>query len=155
VQFVAPLQLNYHVPEGSGYGEYAGTNIVLQYAGYGELFGIPGHCVSANTNETVDCAVQSEETRYVPAFVIPHDLTLGAATDSNDGTEYLVKWLEREIRFARKSGGECDELLLPDDVELPGVAQLNSPADPNSDVYVGERPVVTDTPRVIHGEVKY
>lgn len=153
LQFQAPLQLNYHVPDDARFGEYANTNIVLQYNGYGDLWGIPGTCVSANTNETVPC--NDPESRYVPAFLIPYDQSLGLVTSSENDTPYLVKWLDREIRFARKSGGECAALALPTDVELPTAALLQSPADPNADIYLGAKPDVTDPPRVIHGEVKY
>lgn len=153
VEFEAPLQLNYHVPDEAKYGQYRNTNIVLQYGGFGDLWGIPGTCVSANTNETVPC--NEPESRYVPAFVIPYDQTLGVVTSTEDDTQYLAKWLEREIRFARKTGGECSALTLPTNVELPGVELVKNPTDPTSDIYIGEKPEVTDAPRVIHGEVKY
>ena len=154
VEFQAPLQLNYHVPDETRYGQYANTNIVMQYGGFGDLWGIPGTCVSASTNETVPCA-NSPDTRYVPAFVIPYDATLGVVTSTDDDTPYLVKWLEREIRFARKTGGQCSALSLPTEVDLPTAALVQNPADPASAIYIGPKPEVTDAPRVIHGEVKY
>jgi hypothetical protein len=67
----------------------------LQYGGFGELSGIPGHCVSQLTNEAVSCDTQN--ARYVPAFIIP-----AGDQVTNGSTTYLVKWLEREIRFAAK-----------------------------------------------------
>jgi hypothetical protein len=151
VIFDAPLQLTYQVPAGAAYGEYAGKSIVLQYGGFGDLWGIPGHCVSPLTNALVSC--DSEGSRYVPAFVIPFDANVGRAIAGD--TTYLVKWLDREIRFARKSGATCAALTLPSDVTLPSAAGLKNPSDPASDIYIGTKPVVTDAPRVIHGEVKY
>ena len=40
-------------------------------------------------------------------------------------------------------------------VTHPTSDQVKNPADPNSDVYLGVKPEVTDPPRVIHGEVKF
>lgn len=151
VQFDAPLQLNYTVPNGAHYGQYAGKSIVLQYGGFGDLWGIPGQCVSALTNEQVSC--DQENARYVPEFVIPYDATLGQMSDGT--TTYLAKWLDREIRFARKDLAECSALSVPSSVTLPTEADLQNPADSNSNIYIGTPPTVTSLPRVIHGEVKY
>lgn len=151
VQFDAPLQLNFTVPDGSQYHEYAGKSIVLQYGGFGDLWGIPGYCVSAVTNQPVSC--DQDNARYVPEFVIPHDTTLGQVSDG--AATYLVKWLDREIRFARKNIAECSALSLPSNVTLPTSSDLKNPADSSSDIYIGAKPTVTAAPRVIHGDVKY
>lgn len=151
VTFDAPLQLNYAVPAGAAYGAYAGKTIVLQYGGFGSLWGIPGYCVSSLTNEPVSCG--AEGAREVAAFMIPMDETTGRVT-AGDAT-YLVKWLNREIRFAVKPSGACASLLLPDSVELPTAAGLIDPTDEQSSIYIGARPTLTSAPRVIHGEVKY
>ena len=148
-----PLQVNFQVPQGAGYGQYAGQNIVLQYGGFGDLWGLPGICVSPTTNQEVPC--DGGEARYVPSFVIPHNTTQGVVT--SNGTTYLVKWLEREIRFARKSLGVCDSagLTVPAGITLPTATDLKDPSNPASDIYIGVRPSVSAAPRVIHGEVKY
>ena len=148
-----PLQVNFEVPQGAAYGQYAGKSIVLQYGGFGELWGLPGICVSPQTNQEVPC--DGGEARYVPSFVIPHDIATGRVT--TNGTTYLVKWLEREIRFARKNLAVCDGagLTVPSGMVLPTSADLKNPSDPASDIYIGTRPAVTAAPRVIHGEVKY
>jgi hypothetical protein len=151
LQFDAPLQLNYHVPTGVQYGQYASKSIVLQYGGFGDLWGIPGQCVSALTNQPVSC--DQDNARYVPEFVIPYDATLGLASDGTNS--YLVKWLEREIRFARKDVSACSNLTLPSNVTLPSAANLNDPSNANSSDYIGVKPTVTTAPRVIQGEVKY
>jgi hypothetical protein len=153
VTFDAPLQVAYQVPTGAAYGEFSGKSIVLQYGGFGELNGIPGVCVSHLTNEAVSCDTQ--DARYVPSFVIPYDLTAGAVT--SEGTTYVVKWLDREIRFARKDLSDCTTagLTVPTGMTLPTAADLKNPSDPASDIYIGAIPTVTDAPRVIQGEVKY
>ncbi|MEW6706494.1 MAG: hypothetical protein AB1430_16730 [Pseudomonadota bacterium] len=153
VSFEAPLQVNFTVPSGAAYGAYAGKSIVLDYGGFGELWGIPGHCVSHLTNERVSC--DSPNSRYVPAFVIPFDEVLGRVT--HNGTPLLAKWLEREIRFAKKDLSVCTAagLDLPSGLTLPTAASLADPSDPNSSIYIGAKPTVTDAPRVIQGEVKY
>jgi hypothetical protein len=161
VQFDAPLNVNFTVPSGSTYGSYGGTSIVLQYNGFGELSGIPGSCVSATTNRPVDCATPN--SRYVPQFVIPYDPTAtpqqGIATTAASGvtTTYLVKWLQREIRFAVKDPSVCsaDNLLAPIGVQLPTAAGLKDPSSSASDVYLGTEPTVTAAPRVIQGVVEY
>jgi hypothetical protein len=153
VTFDAPLQVNFHVPAGAAYGQYANQDIVLQYGGFGDLWGIPGVCVSHLTNQEVSC--DTENARYVPSFVIPYDSSSGSVTA--DGQTYLVKWLDREIRFARKNITVCDSagLTVPSSMTLPTAQDLKNPSDPNSDIYVGVRPILTDAPRVVHGEVKY
>lgn len=153
LEFEAPLQLTYEVPNQVAYGQYAGKSIVLQYGGFGDLWGIPGHCVSRMTNENVSC--DTEGSRYVPAFVIPFDATLGRV--SSESTTYLVKWLDREIRFARKDPNVCvaDGLTLPSGMTLPTGADLKNPSHPTSDIYIGPKPTVDAAPRVIHGDVKY
>jgi hypothetical protein len=153
VAFDAPLQVTFNVPNSAAYGQYAGQSLVLQYGGYGDLWGIPGHCVSRSTNEVVAC--DGEQSRYVPAFVIPFNATVGKVTTSN--ATYLVKWLDREIRFARKDAGVCAAagLALPSGMTLPGIPDLKNPSDPNSDIYIGVKPAVTAAPRVIHGDVMF
>jgi hypothetical protein len=153
VNFDAPLQVNFAVPQGPAYGQYAGQTIVLQYGGFGDLWGLPGICVSPTTNQEVAC--EGGEVRYVPSFVIPHNTTQGVVTA--DGTTYFVKWLDREIRFARKNLAVCDAagLTVPSGSTLPTAADLQDPSDSSSPIYIGTRPTVTATPRVIQGEVKY
>jgi hypothetical protein len=61
------------VPSGAAYGSYAGTTLVLQYGGFGQLWGIPGSCIDPVTNATVSCAGQNVEN--IAAFEIPDDPT--------------------------------------------------------------------------------
>jgi hypothetical protein len=161
VHFDAPLNVNFQVPTGAAYGDYAGTSIVLQYSGFGNLFGIPGSCVSATTNAPVACGTQ--DSRYVPLFVIPYDPSASpqkgtvTATSNSGSTSYLVKWLQREIRFAVKNPNVCTtaNLVAPTNVQLPTAAMLKDPSSSSSDIYLGVRPTLSTAPRVIQGEVKY
>ncbi|MEJ1966884.1 MAG: hypothetical protein WDO56_37235 [Gammaproteobacteria bacterium] len=155
VGFDAPLQLAYTVPAGTQYGQYAGKSIVLQYGGFGDLWGLPGTCVSSISNLPVNCNLQ--EARYVPSFAIPYDETRGRVTSTDGQTAYLAKWLDREIRFAQKPLASCTTagLALPSNVALPSQSDLKDPTDSSSDVYIGTKPTVTAAPRVIHGDVKY
>jgi hypothetical protein len=153
VTFDPPLQLSFTAPNTAAFGAYAGRTVMLQYNGFGDLFGIPGKCVSTVTNETVSC--NSSQARYVPEFMIPFNQTTGKATSGS--TEYLVKWLDREIRLAKKNTAVCEAagLSLPSGLSLPTSADLRDPSNASSSFYIGARPTVTSAPRVIHGEVKY
>lgn len=153
VMFDPPLQVNFTVPSGAAYGSYAGQTIVLQYNGFGDLFGIPGQCVSQITNDPVSC--DAANARYVPEFMIPFDQTTGRVTNGVD--TYLVKWLDREIRLAKKNVNVCTGagLTLPVGISLPTSAGLKDPSNASSDIYIGAKPTVANAPRVIHGEVKY
>jgi hypothetical protein len=93
----------------------------------------------------------------VPTFAIPFDETKGQVASIDGQTTYLVKWLDREIRFAQKPLSSCSNagLTLPSNVVLPTEANLKDPSDPASDVSIGVKPTVTTAPRVIHGDVKY
>lgn len=154
VKFDAPMQLNYQVPSDSvKYGQYAGASIVLQYGGFGNLGGIPGECVSQLTNAPVSC--DQPNARYVPAFAIPAGSQVTAGSNT-----YLVKWLDREIRFARKDpsdGVSCAGLTVPANggISLPTAATLKDPSAPSSDIYIGTKPTLDAAPRVIQGTVEY
>jgi hypothetical protein len=155
VELEAPLQVSYQVPEGARYGEFAGKAITLEYAGFGNLWGIPQTCVSAMTNAPVSCESDEDDVRPVSDFVIPVNATTGRVSAGD--TQYLVKWLNREIRLASKPFSECAALPLPDPgaVTLPTAADLRNPANPQSEIYIGAKPALTSAPRVIQGEVMY
>jgi hypothetical protein len=163
VHFDAPLNVSFKVPANSAgsspYGAYANTNLILQYGGFGDLWGIPGNCVSSITNQAVDCNDSSGVARYVPAFVIPYDPSAnpqqGVVTTSTKA--YLAKWLDREIRFAQKPASTCSNAgLATSHATLPDPSGLQNPSDPTSAVYNGVEPQPTNTaPRAIQGEVMY
>lgn len=153
VQFDAPLPVTFTAPNSSTYGAYAGTSVVLQYGGFGQLYGFPNACIDERTNLSVACSVAG--ARVVPAFTIPFDATTGIVRSGT--TTYLAKWLSREIRLAPKDGSVCvaANLQLPGNLTLPDATGLANPADPNSQVYIGAEPTVTAAPRVIQGVVEY
>ncbi len=153
VQFDAPLLVKYTVPSGAAYGSYAGTTLVLQYGGFGQLWGIPGSCIDPVTNATVSCAGQNVEN--IAAFEIPDDPTVGVVKSGQ--TTYLVKWLQRAILFAQQDLSVCSAaaLNLPVGVSLPDTSSLQSTVDSSSPIYIGPEPTVTGAPRVIQGVVEY
>jgi hypothetical protein len=91
----------------------------------------------------------------VPSFVIPFDEVQGRVVAGN--RTLLVKWLEREIRFARKPLVSCTNagITLPSGLTLPTAADLANPSDASSPIFIGTKPAVSGAPRVVHGEVKY
>lgn len=163
VHFDAPLNVNFKVPANesgnSPYGGYANTNLVLQYGGFGDLWGIPGSCVSSITNQPMACDDPSGAARYVSAFEIPYDPSAspqqGVVVNGNQ--TYLVKWLDREIRFAQKPASTCSTAgLTTSPATLPDAKGLQDPSDPSSAAYNGVEPQPTNTaPRVIQGQVMY
>jgi len=163
VRFDAPLNVSFKVPANvSGtvpYGSYANTNLILQYGGFGDLWGIPGSCVSSITNQPVDCNDPSGAARYVAAFAIPYDPNSNPqkGTVTNGSSTYLVKWLDREIRFAQLPAATCSNAgLATSHATLPDASALQDPSNSSSTVYNGVEPTPSNTaPRVIQGEVKY
>ena len=163
VHFDAPLNVSFKVPANSAanapYGTYANTNLILQYGGFGDLWGIPGSCVSSIDNQVIDCNDPSGSARYVAAFAIPYDPNAnprqGIVTTSTK--TYLVKWLDREIRFAQEPASTCSNAgLSTAHATLPDASGLQNPSDSSSAVYNGAEPTPTNTaPRVIQGEVMY
>ncbi len=155
VRFEAPLRITFDVPTDAPYGEYAGRNIDLMYSGFGQLSGIPTVCISRMTNERAIGGCADFNTYPVPAFAIPFDVMLGKVASGE--TTYLVKWLKRGIRFARKDASSCSAagLDLPGEVVLPSVEDLKNPAHPISGTYIGTKPDLDGPPRVIDGEVKF
>lgn len=161
VQFDAPLNVNFTVPAGAAYGNYAGTSLVLQYNGFGDLWGIPSICVSQTTNLPANC--NDANAFNVPQFIIPYDPAASphqgvvSTTSGNVTATYLVKWQQRQIRFANKGLSACanDKLAVPTNIVLPTSAGLQDPSQSSSIAYLGPEPTVTAAPRVIQGAVKY
>ncbi len=154
-RFDPPLSVTFSVPNDTvAYGEYAGRDVILQYGGYGNLWGVPGLCVNRLTNAPADCSAGGQNIRFVPAFVIPFDTTQGVVR--NGSTSYYVKWLDREMRFSQVGAGNCSALTLPSSgLTLPDATGFQSPGESSSANYIGALPTVTAAPRVIAGEVKY
>lgn len=139
---------NTNVPSSS---PLIGSQLTLQYNGFGDLQGIPGVCVNPRTNQDVPCGEtqseggQSVATRYVPKFSI----TDGAAISASSSTaSKFVKYLEREVRFLKVTDSNCSNLTLDTTRTLP-----DSFTDPRSST--GAEPTLSTTiPAVIHGVVQ-
>ncbi len=154
-RFDAPLSVTYSVPnDANEFGEYAGRDVILQYGGFGNLWGVPGLCINRLTNAPTDCSQGGQNIRFVPAFVIPFNATTGVVRNGN--TTYYVKWLDREMRFSEVAGGQCSALTLPSNgLTLPQESGFLNPGVSSSPYYIGTLPAVSGAPRVIDGEVKY
>lgn len=131
--FSPPLQVKYTDSEGREFH--------LSYDGFGQLHGIPGRCVSVETNQDTQCG---PDTRWIPEFNIADGATVYDEADSSKA--YLVKQLRMEQRMRPAASGACaslatEALPLPDD---------SSWQDPN----IGDPPVVSAPPKVIGGVIQ-
>jgi hypothetical protein len=116
---------------------------MLDYSGFGNLWGIPSFCVNMDTGLEVDCSTSGpgSPVRWVPAFTIPIGATVYDGT-----TPYLAKPLELEQRMKKDTSGGCDTLSAVA-YTLPVIADWVDPA-------IGTEPVITDAPAVIGGVVQ-
>jgi hypothetical protein len=134
--FEQPLSVKYTRSSGGVTSTY-----FLQYAGFGELQGIPGKCVNRDTGEDTGCG---PDTRWIPEFSIPEGTTVIDGDDNT--TEYIVKPLEKEQRMQSVAVSECSGLTLTS-YTLPDISDFSDPA-------IGSEPAVTDAPAVIGGVVQ-
>ncbi len=147
VSFDPPEIISYTVPSGSSYGNWSGRKLQLRFDGFGNLDGIPGHCVSNTDNTLVSCSTPG--ARYVPAFAIPDGATM---TISDTNTPLIVKALDAEIRLREISGCTGVALSQPTTTAtLPTSVDLHDPTSSADVDYIGTEPTVTDPPKVIDG----
>ncbi len=145
VIFEPPLQVEYvHSqtdPAAPDY-KYNGTKFFLEYSGFGQLNGIPSHCVDMDTGENVSCDQGSSGTpvRWVPEFFIPAGASLGTSN------EYISKPLEMEQRM-RQSTGCAGAGLATSSYSLPSLTEWDDPA-------IGAEPTVTAAPAVVGGVIQ-
>lgn len=126
--------------------KFNGNKVQLQFSGFGELQGIPGHCVNPDTNQVATSC--SQATRWVPAF----DMIDGAVV-SDDSHNYYVKYLEREMRLGKVNCSEASSLSLSSagGLSLP----TSSLVDVNPKNAMGAEPTPSNTkPSVIDGIVQ-
>jgi hypothetical protein len=149
VPFDPPENIAYTVPGGAAYGSWAGKSILLQFNGFGNLYGIPGFCVSSVDNSVVDCSTQN--ARYVASFAIPDG---AAMTLPSPSTPLVVKALNAEIRLKDLGSGaaQCNALTLTP-LTLPS-GGTHDPSNPADSEYLGVMPTVTAAPKVIDGVVQ-
>ena len=160
VTFEPPLQVKYvhhqaTVTEPDH--KYDGVSFMLEYAGFGQLNGIPGKCVNMDTGADANCAdsQNSQAIRWVPVFTIPSlqdDSSLTFVTDPSD-TPLYVKPLQIEQRMKAASAGACSTLEGTDFSAYDSLPTLigiwSDPQTAN-----GAKPVVTAAPAVIGGVIQ-
>lgn len=133
LRFEPPLRVEYLRPlAGGGSARY-----FLNYAGFGDLQGIPGTCVDPMTGAKAPCGMN---TRWVPEFNL-----LTGDTVTAGATSYTVKQLEKEQRMKPAPGG-CGALSLRTYPLAPSSGWI----DPS----IGIEPPVSAPPRVIGGVVQ-
>jgi len=149
VPFDPPQNIAYTVPSGAAYGSYAGLPILLQFNGFGNLYGIPGYCVSPVDNSTVDCSTLN--SRYVPMFSIQDGSPMTLPSPS---TPLIVKALNGEIRLRNLGSGaaQCSSMALTP-LTLPS-GGTHDPSSSSDSEYLGTMPTVTAAPKVIDGVVQ-
>ena len=120
VTFSPPTRLNYTHTDGIFYG--------LEYAGFGELQGIPWTQVEGTD-------------RWYPQLTIDD----GSKVTDDGGTAYYVRALEMEQRMT-----ENDDSSLCADLDFQ---ILKTPAEEYIDPEIGSMPEVTADPAVVGGEL--
>jgi hypothetical protein len=152
VKFDPPLQVEYLHSQPSSTApdnKYDSTKFFLEYAGFGDLHGIPGKCVDIDTGADADCSTGGSAVRWVPEFSIPDADAAGNLTEvtnvANPSTTYFIKTLEKEQRMS-EAPGLCTGLSTTA-YTLPS---MSSWVDPN----IGTEPAVNAAPAVIGGVVQ-
>jgi hypothetical protein len=156
--FSAPIKMAYTVPNDTTvYGEYSGARMSLEFSGFGDLNGIPGRCISPDTNEEVSC---DSDSRWYPVFTLPDGAEITAPAGTAGGTVKYVKYLDRELRFKRDPNVTAamlgitfgDLTSLPDEKDNTTVA--DDPSNASSPVFAGawDANRFKVAPKVIHGE---
>jgi hypothetical protein len=158
--FSAPIKMTYTVPNDAAlYGDYSGARMNLDFMGFGDLGGIPGRCISPETNEEVSC---DSDSRWYPAFTLPDGAEITAPAGTAGGTVKYVKYLDRELRFMRDPNATAAALGITfgDIASLPEQKNNTTIAD---DPSAAASPVFAGTwsaerfkavPKVIHGELQ-
>ncbi len=149
--FDPPLQIKYtYVATGNTssdakYGGTAPATFALDYAGFGQLNGIPGKCVDMRDGNLADCSSQgnNQNIRWVPEFIIPE-----ASTVASGSTTYYVKPLDVEQRMKKATAGSCAALTTTT-LALPLMSEFADPTSSN-----GAEPAISSAPAVIAGVVK-
>lgn len=137
LRFEAPLQVQYTYPLTGSIAKYQGSKFFLEYSGFGNLWGIPGKCVTKD-GEDVNCG---PDTRWIAEFSIADGSEVLNSADTS--IAYLVKALDKEQRMSNVAAGNCSALTLTS-YTLPDIALW---VDPD----IGTEPTVTNAPAVIGG----
>jgi hypothetical protein len=147
LKFDPPLRVDYvHSQSDTDAPDYKynGTKFFFEYAGFGELHGIPGKCVDMDTGQDINCGEGGPGTRWVPEFSIPNGATVAAGTSAT----YYVKQLEKEQRMKGVDADACSSSLSLTNYPLPSVDFGWQKPD------IGQEPAITVAPAVIGGVVQ-
>ena len=150
IAFDAPQNIAYTVPNDPAYGSYAGVPILLQFNGFGNLYGIPGSCVDPGTNAAVPC--NTPNARYVPQFSLPNGATMTLPAPS---TPLILKALSAEIRLKNlgsSASSACAAMTLS--TVTPPTGGAHDPSSSADTAYIGDKPAVSAAPKVIDGVIQ-
>lgn len=150
VKFDPPLQVQYTHSQSDTTApdyKYNNTKFSLEYGGFGQLYGIPSHCVNMDTGATISCDQGNSgvAVRWVPEFFIPAGASLGASN------EYIAKPLEMEQRM-RQSTACSGAGLSTHPYDLPLITEWSDPqvgAEPTGSALLN-----SGAPAVIGGVVQ-
>ena len=131
------------------------SNVMLQYEGFGNLWGIPGKCVKWNDPETeVECG-SGENTRYIPEFSLAEgeELCEGSYTDGScSGTKYIVKPLEMSQQMKQlDSTTACTTSGLTLKSYADKLKTISDWVNPDHETAGRTVPTITTAPSVIDG----
>jgi hypothetical protein len=150
VPFDAPQNIAFTVPTGAAYGSFSGLPILLQFNGFGNLYGVPGYCVNPVNNVTVDCSTPN--SRYVPMFSIPDGTVIMRPSPA---APLILKALNAEVRLKNlgaSASTACSTMTLS--TATPPSGGTHDPSNSADSEYLGPMPVVTAAPKVIDGVVQ-
>ena len=164
-----PRTLYYEVPDETRYGRDAGKRLSLEFAGHGELRGIPGFIYDVATGQELGQFTREwkDTYRFINRFNIPD----GDSVTDADGKAYFVKALDGEEWLQKLESGvtEVGNYSFERSRLAPN-QKLRILGDPNfsQEDYIGEEPTalcdaqtITDClinsgePAVVHGEVVF
>lgn len=142
VAFSPPLMVEYTLAA-------TGAKYFLEYNGFGDLWGIPGKCVNADTGLDAPCYTEEGDKRnirWVPGFSIAAGETV-IDVDDNSIT-YYVKPLEQEEQMVSVGAATCASAGLSlTGYDLPDASLVQDPG-------IGSEPTLNVPTRVIGGVVQ-
>ena len=158
ISFTPPEILYFTAPDDSSqYGEFAGKEIMLEFNGGSDLWGIPGRCLNKTTGTFTDnCYVNGSNGNdgywpWVDMFRIPKNESTGRLYTGTEqsGSYYLVAPNEGLV-FLGLNASAKGTLTLGDVSSLPSTAPIN--IGPNGVAnFIGAEPTQPSTPSVRAG----
>ena len=146
VNFSAPTDVYYQVPDVAANGNFAGKEVRLEYGGSGSLWGFPGACFNATTGAfTSSCGSYGSWLPWVNRFEIPFNESTGFVMTGREqtGTKYLVKGRFGAV-FLVPLSAKIGSLTLGTAADLPSDDTVN--VGPNGGAnYIGAVPTKPDS----------